>query len=190
MILAFPPTLAALSEANLQLTPEETDIFSQVVTNSYFASAVKMSSLSHNVSLRQELPGPTTPYDGEGRPVYIRRVHEDGDILSVWSVDRIGQPDSVEVARELLPEVLSRVNKNVSDPAAEGKRVANRDVLAFSGQVDYFPHVGTVDLLDGWYEKYNGLQGETHTYYTSGLNQFEFVEYAVRAATDLVDAYF
>ncbi|KAH8174425.1 flavin containing amine oxidoreductase domain-containing protein [Sarocladium implicatum] len=190
VIIAFPPTASALSRAKLQLSAEEKKLFSKVTTNGYFASAVEMDHLSPNVSLRHVLPNPITPYATEGQPVYLTRIHDDTDILSVWSVDQPGQPDSVEVAQEFLPEVLSKLNKDLSDPDAAGSRVTNRDVLAFSGQVDYFPHVNTQALLDGWYDQFNEIQGKQHTYYVSGLNQFEFVEYAIRAAGALVDGYF
>lgn len=190
VIMAFPPTVAALYRAKLDLCSAEKKLFSKVTTNGYFASAVEMDHLSRNVSLRHELPNPITPYATEGQPVYLTRIHAETDILSVWSVDQPGQPDSVEVAQEFLPEVLSKLNKDLSDPTAEGDKVTNRDVLAFSGQVDYFPHVGTQAILDGWYDKFNEIQGDKHTYYVSGLNQFEFVEYAIRAADALVETYF
>jgi hypothetical protein len=190
VILAFPPTISALSKANLRLTSAEKDLFSNVLTNSYFASAVKMDHLSRNVSLRHVLPNPITPYETEGQPVYLARIHSDTDILTVWSMDERGQSDSVQAARGFLPEVLSKLNRNLSDSAQQGQEVTNRDVLAFSGDVDYFPHIGTEALLDGWYEKYNKLQGQKHTYYVSGVDQFEFVEYAIRAAEALVNDHF
>ncbi|KAH8173260.1 flavin containing amine oxidoreductase domain-containing protein [Sarocladium implicatum] len=190
VILAFPPAISALSKANLRLTSAEKDLFSNVLTNSYFASAVKMDHLSRNVSLRHVLPNPITPYETEGQPVYLARIHSDTDILTVWSMDERGQSDSVQAARGFLPEVLSKLNRNLSDSAQQGQEVTNRDVLAFSGDVDYFPHIGTEALLDGWYEKYNKLQGQKRTYYVSGVDQFEFVEYAIRAAEALVNDHF
>jgi hypothetical protein len=190
VILAFPPTTSALSEAKLKLSETEKILFSKVAVNSYFASAVQMDELSRNVSLRHQLPNPITPYATEGQPTYITRIHADTDVLTVWSNDIPGQPDSVEVAQGLLPEVLSRLNRDLKDPEAEGAEVENRDILAFSGDVDYFPHIETEALLDGWYDQYNEIQGQQHTYYVSGVDQFEFVEYAIRAAEALVETHF
>jgi hypothetical protein len=190
VIIAFPPALQALSGAGLQLSAAEIALFSQVITNNYFASAVQMNHLASNVSLREDLPTEITPYSLEGQPVYLTRVHPETDILSVWSMDFSGAPDSVQTAETLLPNVLSKLNKDVDDPESESVPVTEADVLGFSGQVDYFPHVGTAALLGGWYDTFNGIQGEQHTYYVSGLNNFEFVEYAIRAAKDLVSTHF
>ncbi|KAJ7716409.1 hypothetical protein B0H14DRAFT_2643845 [Mycena olivaceomarginata] len=45
-------------------------------------------------------------------------------------------------------------------------------------------------LEAGYYAKFNALQGEKNTYYASGLNGFETVEYAIRAGIDVAETYF
>jgi hypothetical protein len=56
-------------------------------------------------------------------------------------------------------------------------KLSAADIRPFSGQIHYFPHVDPKSLADGWYDKFNDLQGKDHTYFTSGLNSFELVEY-------------
>ncbi|KAM5519493.1 hypothetical protein FOXYSP1_17917 [Fusarium oxysporum f. sp. phaseoli] len=65
-------------------------------------------------------------------------------------------------------------------------KLSAADRRPFSEQIDYFPHVDPKSLADGWYDKFNDLEGKDHTYCTSGLNSFELVEYTIRAARDLV----
>ena len=71
-----------------------------------------------------------------------------------------------------------------------GKQIVKpSDVLGFV-KTDYFPHFDVEQLKNGWYTKYNALQGKQKTYYTSGLNGFETVEFVIRSANDLVDSFF
>lgn len=72
---------------------------------------------------------------------------------------------------------------------ASTKPVTDRDVLGFQ-QNDYFPHFDSEQLRQGWYDKFNALQGKQKTFYASGLNGFETVEFALRAGLDIVDSYF
>lgn len=69
-------------------------------------------------------------------------------------------------------------------------KLSAADIRPFSGQIDYFPHVDQKPLADGGYDKFNDLQAKDHTYFTSGLNSFELVEYTIRAARDLVETHF
>lgn len=85
-----------------------------------------------------------------------------------------------------MKSTLSAVEKNLN-PGAGG--VDGGDVLAFVAH-DYFPHYDSDQLAAGIYGLFNSLQGQRHTYYASGLNMFETVEFAVRAGYDIVDSYF
>jgi hypothetical protein len=53
----------------------------------------------------------------------------------------------------------------------------------------YFPHFDRRELERGFYAKFNALQGQNNTYYASGLNGFEIVEFAIRAGRDVVDTF-
>jgi len=62
--------------------------------------------------------------------------------------------------------------------------VAPSDVKAFRQHPYYFPHFDRTTLQGGWYEKFNSLQGGNRTYYTSGLNRVEHVEYVIVSARE------
>lgn len=188
--MAFPPTSKALRKAGLQLSPVENALFSQVGTSNYFASAVRMKQLPSNVTLVQALPDPLSPFVPQGQPVYVTDLHANSNIASVYSADEPGAPGAEERVKRRLITDLGKVNRNVYVAQQASLPVTPRDVRAFSGQVDYFPHLGTDAVAGGWYKRFNGLQGSQRTYFTSGLNSFELVEYTIRAAQDLVATYF
>lgn len=96
---------------------------------------------------------------------------------------------TTEKAYKLLLETFSKFNRDPRDMTAVKKPVKPDDVLGFT-KTDYFPHFDVEQLKNGWYEKYNALQGKQKTYYTSGLNGFETVEFAIRGANDLVESFF
>jgi hypothetical protein len=85
-----------------------------------------------------------------------------------------------------LKSTLSAVNKNSNSGAGD---INGGDVLAFSSH-DCFPHFDPEQLAAGFYGKFNALQGQQHTYYTSGLNMFETAEFAIRAGYNIADSYF
>ncbi|KAM0259918.1 hypothetical protein ACHAPA_010525 [Fusarium lateritium] len=189
VIIAFPPTSTALKESGLVLSAAERTLFSQVDVNGYFSSAVRMDKLGDNLTVSQVLPNPLEPFKPEGQPVYLTPLHPESDIVSVYSADDPAHPSASRVKGHLIRD-LSKINKNLDNVHAQGEKVVAADIRAFSGQIDYFPHVGPKALANGWYKRFNDLQGKDHIYFTSGLNSFELVEYAIRAARELVVSHF
>lgn len=188
VILAFPPTTSALKAANFQPSPVETALFNQVTTNNYFASAVQMNQLPpENITFTQALPGPITPFVPEGQPVYFLPLHPTS-IASVYSAG--GSATTDDEIRSQLVQDLSKFNKNPHNAQQASVPISDKDILAFSGHIDYFPRVETASLQGGWYKTFEANQGAGHIYYASGLNNFELVEYAIRAANDLVASHF
>ncbi|KAF4334937.1 FAD NAD(P)-binding domain protein [Fusarium beomiforme] len=189
IIIAFPPTYKALKESGLVLSAAERTLFAQVGVNGYFSSAVRMNKLGDNLTISQELPNPLDPFKPEGQPVYLTPLHPESNIVSVYSADDPAHPSAARVKKHLIGD-LSKINKDLANVHATSTKVVAADIRAFSGQIDYFPHLESEALADGWYKKFNDLQGKDHTYFTSGLNSFELVEYTIRAARDLVETYF
>ncbi|KAI0083100.1 hypothetical protein BDY19DRAFT_980916 [Irpex rosettiformis] len=94
---------------------------------------------------------------------------------------------SIDDVTQLLVTTLTEVltGAGITDPTV----TAPGDVKAIR-KWDYFPHFNTFLLANGAYSQYNALQGNQHTYYSSGLNGFETVEFAIRAGKDLVNSFF
>jgi hypothetical protein len=53
--------------------------------------------------------------------------------------------------------------------------IANNTIYAFYDW-DYFPHVNSTSLQNGFYKKFDQLQGKANQYYTGGLFNFESVQ--------------
>ena len=54
----------------------------------------------------------------------------------------------------------------------------------------YFPHVGSKDYADGWYEKVEAMQGKDNTYYAGEVMSFGDMEETVEYSRDLVRRFF
>lgn len=107
------------------------------------------------------------------------------NVVNAWSWDKSrAEPDEKKVLK-LLVQTLGKLNKDPTNATQASSPITRKDVLGFSGSVDYFPHVDPQALVQGFYEKFNRLQGSGKTYYASGLNGFETVEFAVRAGKDI-----
>ena len=124
-----------------------------------------------------------------GEPVAYLRIFNDSDIATTWSWGKYKSQQTLEEARSLLKVVLSKFNRNPDDPKAKIQPITDADVRDFR-EWDYFPHFDRKQLEHGYYAKFNALQGHKNTYYASGLNGFETVEFAIRAGQDVVDSYF
>jgi len=211
LVLAFPPVMHALNAANLDLDQKETTVFSPVGIIKYWSGAVQVTIPYGDIffgCLTQDFLGvvgkviqgmidvdaafrdylPALP-KAAGYPMGFLRIFSQSDIATTWSWGKYKSNQTLSEAKSLLKELLSKLNKDPRDPTAEPKPVTDADVVAFSGW-DYFPHFDKDELENGLYAMFNELQGYKDTYYASGLNGFETVEFAIRAGQDVVDTYF
>jgi hypothetical protein len=188
VIMAFPPTLNNLHAAGIDLSIAERQVFGNVRITNYFASVVKMDT-PYGVSFVAASDNPTVPPPNKGEPVAVLRLHPNSSLDVAWSWGPDVQVDSLHITRELLRSTMSKINKDPRNVTAMSRFVSNKDVRAFR-QWDYFPHFDTAQLQNGSYAKFNALQGHKKTYWASGLNGFELVEWAIRAGEDVVKSHF
>jgi hypothetical protein len=188
VILAFPPTSTNLRAVGLDLTPEEQAVFPDVHVNNYYSAAVKFN-LPFGVSYVAASESPFVPPPDDGEPVAVLRLWNQSDIVTSWSWGPYLEFQSQAFAEQLLKTSLSKINKDPRDVSAASEPVTQMDVRAFR-KWDYFPHFDTQPLADNVYERFNALQGQKNTYFSSTLSGFEIVEWAIRTADDIVDSYF
>ena len=188
VVLAFPPTLRALENAGLSLTESEREVFSEVGVHSFFSAAVRMKT-PHAMTFGAASPHPMLPVDPTGDPVVAVRLHQDLEvaITSSWGPYR-GNLTKAE-AYTRLKSTLSKLNRDPRDNASVAVPITDEDVLAFQ-ENDYFPHFDEHQLAMGYYDKFEKLQGQGKTYYASGFNMMELIEYAIRAGQDIVRTHF
>lgn len=187
LILAFPPTVPALQAANLQLSPAEQTVFSSVLLTAYYSGAVHLQT-PRNLGFSEKTATPATPVSAIGEPIAFLYMFNSSDIATTWSWGKT-HIISPGIARILLRAVLSKINKDPNDSTAVSKMVTDADIVGFQAN-DHFPHFAGDQLKEGWYAKFNALQGVNNTYYASGLNGFETVEFALKAGIDVVQSYF
>jgi hypothetical protein len=188
IILAFPPTTENLKNAGLDITPAESAVFKLVGVNNYFAAAVKLL-LPYNVSYIGSSKSPAVPPPNEGEPVALLDLQPTSRIATSWSWGPYRQFQSEADARRLLQTTLSKINKDPRKVNAMSVQVTNSDIRAFR-KWDYFPRFDGPDLKNDAYAKYNALQGQKNTFYASGLNGMETVEWAIKGAQEVVSSHF
>jgi hypothetical protein len=176
VVLAFPPNLRSMQALNMPLSAGETAVFSKISQTRYWSSAVAVSTPDYTTYQQN-------PFAPVGEPVAFLRLFNNSNIATSW---QWGSISSTDEAKQLLSSTVSAVQAGAG---VEPSNVTIDDVKAIR-QWNYFPHFASADLSSEIYEQYNALQGKSGTYYTSGLNGFETVEFAIRAAKDLVETYF
>ena len=117
------------------------------------------------------------------------RLHEASNITVAWSWGKYQSFVATGFARGLAQASLSKINKDPRVPEELPTPVTDSDIKVFR-KWDYFPHFDTQQLADGAYDRLNALQGQSRTYFASGLAGFENVEWAVQGGLDVVDSYF
>lgn len=187
LIMAFPPTIENLERAGLDLTEEENEVFKDVGVHNYFSSAVELR-LQYGESYIAQAENVTVPPPNDGEPVAVLRLDERSNISTSWSWGPYREFESEASARNLLVETLSKINKDPKNATEEPTPLDSDDVRAFR-KWDYFPHFDTEPLRNDAYGKLNRLQGCSKTFWASGLQGMETVEWAIRAGQDVVDSY-
>lgn len=186
LILAFPPTLWALQDAGLDLSDEERQVFEPVSKHKFYSGAVRLAT-PYSTTFGAASLHPALPPDPTGDPVVFTKLHDNLDIAITSS--RSSLDVSKDEAYTRLKRTLSFFNKDPKHADAPSRPVTDEDILAFQ-ENEYFPHYSSQQLREGYYHLFDELQGKRKTYYASGFNMFELIEYALRAGQDIATRYF
>ncbi|KAF1956436.1 FAD/NAD(P)-binding domain-containing protein [Byssothecium circinans] len=188
LIFAFPPTIENLERAGLDITEDEHEVFQNVGVENYFSSAVELE-LPFGVSYIAKSSAPGVPPLSNGEPVAVLRLSAQSNVSTSWSWGPYREFQAESTARNLLNTTLSTINKDPRNATASAQPLCPAEIKAFK-KWDYFPHFDTQPLRDGAYAKFNRLQGCNKSFWASGLNGMEIVEWAIRAGQDVVDSYY
>jgi hypothetical protein len=188
LIFAFPPSIENLERVGLDLTEEEHEVFSEVVTHNYFSSAVEFE-LPFGVSYIANSSNSSVPPPNIGEPVAVLRLSAKSNVSTSWSWGPDNEFQSESSARNLLQTTMSKINKDPRNVTSQAAPVTSDDIRAFR-KWDYFPHFGSEALRNGAYGYFNRLQGCNKSFWASGLGGMEIVEWAIRAGQDVVDTYY
>lgn len=160
----------------MPLSSAETSVFSQVSTTPYWSSAVSCRLPSGSRYLQQ-------PLEEIGEPVALLHIADNSSVVVAY---QWGTISSISEAQQLLVGTLSDIQSGLG---LAPSTVAVEDIRALR-KWSYFPYFPTEALQKDIYGAYNKLQGDHATFFASGLNGFETVEFAIRAGKDLVASFF
>ncbi|KAG6400961.1 hypothetical protein SASPL_137806 [Salvia splendens] len=155
----------------------EKEIFGKVQTVDYYTTVMKIKGLEHLpvgfYYFGEFMDDPQTI----GNPVAMQRFYSDTDIFLFWSYGNSAGIMGQEVT-QLAIDVVKRIG---------GEVIA----IVLQRRFNYFPHVETQDMKNGFYDKVeNELQGEQNTYYIGGLMAFELTERNSTYAMALIRKHF
>ena len=190
LVLAFPPVMHALEAANLDISDREKAVFEPVGISKYWSGTVRVATLFPDVFggfLKQTFfpvvdkllnrLGLQDLTFSEYIPMFIKpaghlvawiRLYNASNIAMTWSWRRYRSDQTLAEAKTLLEQVVSEFNKDPTDMNAVPVSITDADVMDFR-EWYYFPHFDKDQLDDGYYEKFNSLQGHMDTYYVSGF---------------------
>ncbi|KAI3421631.1 uncharacterized protein J3R85_011981, partial [Psidium guajava] len=147
----------------LDVSDLESELFSKVQTIDYYTIVLEIKGLERIpvgfYYLGEYMNDPSTI----GHPVAMQRFYADTNIFLFWYYG-----DSVNIR-----------GSNVIDLAIEVVKRMGGEVekVVLQRCFKYFPHVGSKDMKDGFYERVESeLQGHRNTHYVGGLFAFELTE--------------
>lgn len=171
IIIATPPNA---TQRYLDMTAEESELFAMVVSRNYHVTVARVAGVSSD---RRHL----SPY-ANTRP-------EAAGHVNTWYDPVPGE--QVFAAYQSL---------SWSQSPDDAQRLLTQDFATFGGGTlqgvllhkawDNFAHVGTAALADGFYDRFEALQGTNGTLYLGGILSFDTVEHTARYARDLVNEFF
>ncbi|KXN75008.1 FAD/NAD(P)-binding domain-containing protein, partial [Conidiobolus coronatus NRRL 28638] len=180
-ILAFTPLLNQLNSIISDLSDEEKDVLGQVKVHKYASVANYVPNMKY-FGYAAVLPPPFPPNFDNGIPAFIVDHTRGAAVSYHWNRGNfeVGPTD------EELAHYKSQNDKIIP------KIFRSQDVKAnvYVKGWDYFPHVTTKSLQDGFYRKFNSIQGKGKIYYATPLLSFECVEHSIRSAEHIVDTFY
>jgi oxygen-dependent protoporphyrinogen oxidase len=151
----------------MQLTEDEQELFSQVGSERYLVSLFGASGLPTNDVLW---------FHNFARPSGINHVN-------VWANRDASTPYVGYQIAEFSATPAQITATLAQDVAGQGGTFGG---LLLRQDWDYFPHVSTDALRNGFYERVEAMQGRNNTFYVGGTLSFETVEHSARYAQELV----
>ncbi|KXN64756.1 hypothetical protein CONCODRAFT_13980 [Conidiobolus coronatus NRRL 28638] len=180
-ILAFTPLLNQLKNMISDLSEEEKDVLGQVKVHKYATIANYAPTMKYFV-YAPLLPPPFPPNMDNGIPALI--VNQTRGAAVSYHSNR-GSFDAGPTDEELA-HYKSQNHKFFPKLFNSKDTKTNIYIKGY----EYFPHVTTESLQDGFYDKFNSIQGKNNIYYATPLLSFEVIEHSIRTAEYIVESFF
>lgn len=158
----------------LDASPAEERLFRLIRTNEYYTTVAQVRAMPDLSTYVYPYARRFTP----GQPtVFYPPVQGDDDVFVFYAYG--GEGVDAEVVRKNIAQA-------VSAPELGGKV----ERFFHTERWRYFPHVPSATMLAGFYDDFEAMQGEFHTYYVGELLAFTLVELVHDHARAVVDRYF
>lgn len=158
----------------LDLRDDEKAVFDQVIVHHLFTTVCDVEEFSYNLypiivnDGKLQLPG-------NGYPFMMAKFWENSNISNFYSFS--DQPINIADVQSNVAEVINQTGRKLNDM---------KETIAWN----YFAHVNSESMANGFYDDLDALQGRRQTYYSGGLCNFEFVESVLEYSKYLVDTFF
>lgn len=177
IVIAFPPTAKNMKN----FTPDKShlSVFEKVKTRAYYSGLFEPTDNQHFDKApafyyhvpQASLPDPFVPI------FYYKRFDGIETSQTAYLLRNVAIDNDAQIEQEM------RNGMNLLWPVTNGTKLAKlKDLEAW----DYFPHADTDTLNDGFYQKFDVLQGQYNQYYVGCTFGFEIVEDAIAHAQYMI----
>ncbi|PKY00204.1 FAD/NAD(P)-binding domain-containing protein [Aspergillus campestris IBT 28561] len=159
LMITLPPTLDNLRSTGLDLTREETALFSELAPIGFYVALVRIAGLQRDILPLQNAAANDTTYRVAQLPgiwdINPTAIH---DLFIVEYGSDIVLPD--DLVYDQLLKALDRL-RDAGFITGEGRP----ELIRFANHSPFYPHVQGKAIHEGFYGRLNGLQGKTNTFW-------------------------
>jgi predicted NAD/FAD-dependent oxidoreductase len=181
VVIAFPPHTRDVNKLVSDLSREEKLVLDEVKTAKYGSIASAATNLPY-LALSATLPFANPPYFGDGIPMVFFNQTNGAFVSYHWIEGEYDTPPTdseTKIFEDKVKSLFQRINPGSgSQPALHTKPWV------------YFPHVTVESLKNGFYKKFDSIQGKKGLYYATPLMTFELMESTINSADYLVEKFF
>ena len=164
-LLSTPPPQPAQLKG-YDLSPNETELFSQFFANGYYVAVLNNTGLPLNTSYTSADPH-NPPYDIPTLPgIYSVSSTGASDLVEVY----YGSPTPLPVA-DVQADILAKVKRLAISQKVINNSTSEPNFVAFTAHTPFNLMVSNEAIANGFYERLYGLNGQRNTFYNGAAWQ-------------------
>nr|CAG8565796.1 15096_t:CDS:10 [Entrophospora candida] len=158
----------------LDVSLEETNIFSEIITYDFYTTIATVEGISTKVGMTT-IPKHCTNNSQIGHVTAFYCAHEGVPTYLFYAYGKqgIASDDIIGYLKDDIEKIGGKLNK-----------------IHYHKKWDFFPHVSSLSMARGFYSKVERMQGTDETFYVGGWLDFELTENCVAYSKDLVKRFF
>lgn len=178
-IIAFPPLQGSIEVfAPPEASQALLSLSSQVTTSNYYVALIKnpdnfFEQTIYFTPVRDEVQ------DNPAQIILLFKMYKENESL----VNAFYLSPSSKTDEEAKQEIIMSYSKLTS------KQIDQSDIVVYQPWLNYFPIAPTDALRDGFFQKFDDLEGVSRQYYTGGLFNFETVQNSMEHAHFIIEKY-